>query len=572
MVTRKKVPIAIGIIAVALVALMTASWVGASGKADVRKQTLITGGTQWGGVNGFNPFNGQYAAGEVGLVYETLLRYNPLTDAYIPWLATKAEFSGAKVFTINVRSGVKWSDGDSLTGADVAYTLNLGQHASAFWHNLWAATGGAVASGNTVTMTFTGTPNYQEFQNAIWNIPIVQKSQWSAGVHNSGQVTTFLADPTKVPIGTGPYVVDHSATGDGTVKVQYEKKATWWATSAVGAPSPKMKFVTDLVNSSNNVALGFVIHGDEDLNNNYLPGITQLLSSGYGLKTYYPKKPYNLAANTAWLVPNTTRKPLNNPAFRKALAFGINVNHVVSGDYGNLVEKSDSTGLLKIWKKYVNKSLVKKYGFTYNPKKAVAILKAAKFKKKGKWFVQPNGKAIKLSLIVPQGWSDWMTAIDMISADLRKIGINVKASYPANFFTLRNAGTFDLLIDNSAQMSDTPWTYYNYMYNQPILAQQTFANFGRYKNTAAWNLTKSLNKVGVHKTAAMNKVISKIQKISMTQLSQIPLWYNGVWAQMTDQVWTNWPSSTSSRKYIPCMWRGYLQMTAIDTIDHLTLK
>jgi peptide/nickel transport system substrate-binding protein len=572
MVTRKKVPIAIGIIAVALVALMTASWVGASGKADVRHQTLITGGTQWGGVNGFNPYNGQYAAGEVGLVYETLLRYNPLTDQYIPWLATKAEFTGAKVFTINVRSGVKWSDGDSLTGADVAYTLNLGRYASAFWHNLWAATGGAVASGNTVTMTFTGTPNYQEFQNAIWNIPIVQKSQWSAGVHNSGQVTTFLADPTKVPIGTGPFTVDHSATGDGTVKVQYQKKATWWATSAVGAPSPRMKFVTDLVNSSNNVALGYVIHGDEDLNNNYLPGITQLLSSNYGLKTYYAKKPYNLAANTAWLVPNTKRAPMNNAAFRKALAWAINVNHVVTADYGNLVEKADSSGLLKIWKKYINKSLVKKYGFTYNPKKAVAILKAAKFKKKGKWFVQPNGKAIKLGLIVPQGWADWMTAIDMISADLRKVGINVKASYPANFFTLRNAGTFDLLIDNSAQMSDTPWTYYNYMYNQPIIAQQTFANFGRYTNKAAWNLTKSLNKVGVHKTAAMNKVISKIQKISLTQMSQIPLWYNGVWAQMTDQVWTNWPSSTSSRKYIPCMWRGYLQMTAIDAITHVTLK
>ena len=162
-----------------------------------------------------------------------------------------------------------------------------------------------------------------------------------------------------------------------------------------------------------------------------------------------------------------------------------------------------------------------------------------------------------------------MTAINMMSADFRKVGINVTASYPANFFTLRNAGKFDLLIDNSAQISDTPWTYYNYMFNQPILSQQTFANFGRYTNNTAWGLSKALNAVPVHSTAAMNKVISKIQKITLTQMPLIPLWYNGVWAQTQSSYWTNWPSSTSKRNYIPYMGPGYLQMTGIDMLTHI---
>ncbi|MGD0166406.1 MAG: ABC transporter substrate-binding protein [Gaiellaceae bacterium] len=579
MVIRKKLPIAIGVIAVAVVALMAASWVGASTKASVRSQTLITGGKQWGTVNGFNPYNGQGATCVVGCVYETLLRYNPLNDTYIPWLATSAGFSG-HTYTIHVRSGVKWSDGTALTGADVAFTLNLGTHATAFWANLLAETNGAVATGNTVKLVFKKTPDYQQFQNAIWNIPIVQKKQWAshikAGAAGDAAVTGYLATPTSVPVGTGPYTVDHAGTGNGTVEVKYDKKATWWATSAVKAPSPKPKWIVDLVNSSNNVALGYVIHGDEDLNNNYLPGITQLLASGYGIQTYYPTKPYDLAANTAWLVPNTTRKPMNLAAFRRALAWGVNPQQVVTGDYGNLVQKANPTGLLHIWDKYINAAEVKANGFHYNPATATHILSTtAGFSKcSGKWWCY-QGKKINLKLIVPQGWSDWMTAINMMSANLRAIGIAVSPSYPASFFTLRNAGTFDLLIDNSVQMSDTPWTYYNYMFNQPILAQQTFANFGRYKNNTGWALADQLDKTPVHATAAMNVIIKKIQHISLTQMPLIPLWYNGVWAQFTSQVWTNWPGSVSTKAdprsghYMPCMWNGYLQMTAIDTIDHL---
>ena len=43
-----------------------------------------------------NPYVGNYATGMVGLVNETLLRYDPLKDKYINWLAKSAKFTGAK--------------------------------------------------------------------------------------------------------------------------------------------------------------------------------------------------------------------------------------------------------------------------------------------------------------------------------------------------------------------------------------------------------------------------------------------------------------------------------------------
>ena len=75
----------------------------------------------------FNPFNPSDAAYSVGLTYETLDFVNALQNAKVtPWLASSYAWSNAnKTLTFTIRSGVKWTDGQPLTAADVAYTFNL---------------------------------------------------------------------------------------------------------------------------------------------------------------------------------------------------------------------------------------------------------------------------------------------------------------------------------------------------------------------------------------------------------------------------------------------------------------
>ncbi len=43
----------------------------------------------------------------------------------------------------------------------------------------------------------------------------------------------------------------------------------------------------------------------------------------------------------------------------------------------------------------------------------------------------------------------------------------------------------------------------------------------------------------------MKAIISQLQTIQLHDLPIIPLWYNGLWSQVSNAVWTNWPSSTS---------------------------
>jgi peptide/nickel transport system substrate-binding protein len=68
----------------------------------------------------------------------------------------------------------------------------------------------------------------------------------------------------------------------------------------------------------------------------------------------------------------------------------------------------------------------------------------------------------------------------------------------------------------------------------------------------------------------MKAIASQLQKIQLTDMPLIPLWYNGLWAQYNNTVWTNWPSSApEANHYLPTTWRGYWNMTSILMLTQL---
>ena len=93
---------------------------------------------------------------------------------------------------------------------------------------------------------------------------------------------------------------------------------------------------------------------------------------------------------------------------------------------------ANPTGLLPVWSQYVNQSLVKQYGFTYNPAAARALLIKAGYKMGSDgYFRNKNGSAINLQLEVPNGWTDWMAAIQSIAQSVKAGGIKITPVYPS---------------------------------------------------------------------------------------------------------------------------------------------
>jgi peptide/nickel transport system substrate-binding protein len=164
-----------------------------------RNLTLITSGSQWGNITGTNPYVGGAATGTVGILYETLLRYDPLKDVYIPWLARSAQFTGTNTYTIVIRPKIKWTDGKPFTAGDVAFNLNLARFNTSPWNNLYLNVAHVTPKGNTVTVTFKSRPNYVQWQNAMWNIPMISPTQARPLITDAAKLTTYSPqDPSPV--------------------------------------------------------------------------------------------------------------------------------------------------------------------------------------------------------------------------------------------------------------------------------------------------------------------------------------------------------------------------------------
>ena len=337
-------------------------------------------------------------------------------------------------------------------------------------------------------------------------------------------------------------------------RMVWVKNDDWWAKTALNL-DVKPKYIVDIVNGANSVALGMVLQGGLDLSNNFLPGIGELVNRGY-VKTYFPTAPYMLSANTAWLVTNDQKPPTNDPG-------------VPQGDRDRHQRRSDRRQRLRQHRRRrptrracsprgtstSTSPCVDSLGTKYSTSKAKSMLADAGYKTGcDGFFTNKDGSPIKLTISVPTGWSDWEAARDIIVTSLKAAGINAE-SKPLDYNGLvdaRNSGNFDLVINNEVQVSNTPWTYYDYMFRHAAPAgcrQEPQLRRLRERRTPGRSSSSS-TRPRSPTSPRCRRITSKLQKIFLTDLPVIPLWYNGMWSQVSnvglDQLAARLTAATTS--------------------------
>ena len=528
-----------------------------------RNETLYTTGTAWGPPADWNTITPGEVTGLNGLGYETLFLFDPEANELSPWLAESGEWTADLTYTLKLRDGITWSDGEQMTAEDVKYTTELGQIEGVPYANIWDWLASVEAVDDlTVEFTFTEA-RHQEWNNFLWQEQVVPQHVFSERSEDE-----LLTGAHEDPVVSGPYTV-HSYDQD---RIAWVKRDDWWATEALDL-EVQPTYIVDIVNTSNEVTLNLMAQGELDLSNNFLPGIQDLVASNPDLSTYYEAEPYMLSANTAMLIPNTTVEPMDDPEFRKAMATAIDSGKIVDSVYSGLVAAANPTGMLPVWDQYIDQAVVDEHGFSYSTSEAASILEAAGYADgDGDGFVEnTDGEPIELTLNVPTGWTDWEEASRSMAADMQAAGINVTEEFidAGAVDDARTTGDFEIIMNNWSAISHSPWTHYRYMFQLPIIDNQTTANFSRWESEEAWTLTQELAATPAE-DPRYQEILSELQRISLEEMPVIPVWYNGAWSQANNSVWTNWPSESGDTPNVyPTMWNSLFNVGSIHMLTEL---
>ncbi|MCE4605201.1 MAG: ABC transporter substrate-binding protein [Desulfurococcales archaeon] len=531
-----------------------------------REETIYVGGGLWAPPSNFNPLTPWAAAtGAVGLIYEPLFLYNPVKDEFIPWLAEEGRWVDDKTYEVRIREAT-WQDGEPLTAEDVKFTFEYAKmHEGIYYSSIWGWLDKIeVVDERTVRFIFSQ-PHYPEWQYYLYTIYIIPKHVWQ-------NIENPLEEANEDPIGSGMYRLKSYDQN----QVVYEYNNEWWGSRIYGEPGPK--YIVYLRVASNNVALAMLVRGDLDWSNFFLPGVPQLVQQYDFVHTWYKDKPFHLPANVAFLFINNQKYPLNITQFRKAIAYAINVDEIINRVFEGTVIKSNSVGFLPIpsWQKYYAEDLDKQMGFTYDPEKAKQILDQLGFKDiDGDGYRDaPNGERIKLTIIVPFGWTDWMESIRIIAENLKAVGLNVEPKFPdfSKYFDDLTKGYFDMAINNfNSFVSPTPWTMYNWIFynNTPPIGENSWnGNFGRYFNGEVQEIMGKILVTPVDDEETLRQLYRKLQEIFLRDLPYIPLWYNGFWFQASTLYWIGWPSEDNPYG-VPVTWPGNWQLGGVLTLLNL---
>ncbi|MFI5936561.1 ABC transporter substrate-binding protein [Actinoplanes sp. NPDC051494] len=548
--------------AVALAGVLASGGLAACGDSPNAGNKNAAGGTNFltvGMPNGpqaenHNPLLSTSAANSLGYrwaLYEPLLMWNPVKPAEEskPWLATKVEWTpDYKKATITVRDDATWTDGQKVTGDDVAFTLGLLKKYEAF-NTLAVPFGDITAAGNVVTVTFTSSA-FVKKDKFLGQTPIVPKHTWES-----------IADPTKDtikdPVGSGPYKL--KSFTPQTITLSVKESGYWQELPAV----KELRYTSYTDNNAQTTALA---DGSNEWAFVFIPNYKTVFIDKDPAH-YKVWAPAVLGIHGLYI--NTTKAPFNDPKLRQAMNMVVNrddvFNQAEAGYFHpqvtNVTGLPSPAGDAFVSAPYQGKNL------SVDVPAAKALLESAGYKLNGTTLNDPSGKPVTLTLTDPSGWSDYQTSLEIVKSNLADIGIVATIDKANQDAWTRNVeeGKFDATF-RWTNGGSTPYDIYQTIMDgtnlQPIGTASPAGNFGRFDSPEA---TKALQDyANANDDTARGAALATIQKIFVEQVPMIPVGADNVGMAYSTKNWVGWPDDTN-----PYGAGQPTQANALDVILHL---
>lgn len=498
----------------------------------------------WGTIpDNFNPYapSGSNAPGTKSCVYQSLYYINAATGVYTPLLATGYSWSAnSLVLTVTTRSGVTWSDGKAFSAADVAFTFNyLKANPTLDVNGIWTSplTSVTATGPNTVAFTFSK-PDVPEAVAILFGTDgqptdILPEHIWTS-------ITDPATNTNTSPVGTGPFTLSSFSASS----VIYTKNATYWE---AGKPSIG-SVVFNSVDSDTTAELE-LLNGTIDMSYDYITDAAKTFVAKNPSKNVY----FWPAANLNYLYMNDAKAPFNNLAFRKAVAEDMNTKFLAARAYFGALSPATGGAESAVVPSQLAEwfpSSLKNLEYSYSVKKAKATLKAAGYKwSKSGQLEAKSGKALPhmTVLIGAPGWTDYISAADNISLELKSIGVDttvVQEPYSTYANDLEK-GLYTFAESWGNGNSSTPYYQYYYMFDPSESAPIGKVATTDWERFTSPVITKALNAYSESSSVAVQKAaMATIEKTVLTDVPLVALTGRGNWLDYQTGSFTGFPSKS----------------------------
>lgn len=362
-------------------------------------------------------------------MWEPLFILNYGTGELDPWLGTDIVANDTNdVWTLSIREGVTWSDGEAFNADDVVFTVNMALTNEEISSREAATVRAQVASVEKIddlTVVFNlSAPNprfaVENFGVRIFGSFLIMPEHVWAGEDPA----TFAFNP---PIGTGPYTFTSAATN----RAIWDRNDDWWGAQTGFMDLPEPLRVVFLESGGAESRAQLMATNQLDAAQNVSVGTFEAIQfQNPNVIAWYDGFPYASADPCArQLEINTTIAPWDNANMRRAVAAIIDRTQIA-----NIATEGASTPSRTMFAEYGSMSpfidAVVEAGYelpaTGDAAAGQALIEAEGWVRDGDYYTK-DGETLSVDIHVNSASTEYTRTIDVIVEQLQRAGVDAKS-------------------------------------------------------------------------------------------------------------------------------------------------
>lgn len=496
---------------------------------------------------------------------EPLFILNYETGDIMPFQAeSSTQNEAADEWTITLRDGIKWSDGEVMNAEDLLFTVNLllqnPDLDKAGGMNTWVESVEQVDD-LTVSFTLTG-PNprfiLDHFAVKIFEsqVSVIPEHIWA----DQDPITFTNYDPDQGwPVFTGPYLLESVSE----TEFVYVRDDNWWGVEAgfEDLPAPERLVWTTFGTEDTKVA-AMSSDGLDSLMDISLGAFFALQQRNPNTVAYFQDLPY------AWPDPcarnielNLTVEPWNDPDMRKALNFAIDRDEVVAIAYEGATKPSrfffPAYAGLERYVDLIDTSSIT----TFDPEQARSLIESKGYVlNEDTGYYELDGVELAVNIQTPEPLIENQKIAQVVVEQWQRIGINASSGNVAygtfwdNFFN----GNYDARSGwQTCGSINEPWASLdtlNASYVVPV-GERSSKNAWRWENE---EFSALVDQIGVLPLGdpQIDELFVEAAEIYMDELPVIPVTQAKKIIPFNETYWTNWPSADNPYIHPPTWWQS----------------